>query len=146
MGLRLISFWSGVLYTALHLVVLIVLAALVGHGIVYAGTVVVPLTMLPCVHMAVSVEMAFAAHKGEPFGVIVWLAWFAIWLPAATGVLVWLVVGWLATGVQLDAALAGLSLLLLALLWPPYVAVALYYHHLRRADASKNKKGQKPQT
>ena len=139
MGLRLVSFWCGVLYTALHLLALIALAVLVGRGAVSAGQLVVPLTMVPCVHMAVSVEMSFAAHKCEPFGVAVWLAWFGVWLPAATGLLVWLAAGWLATGVQLDLALAVLSVLLLALLWPAYVAVAFFYHQLRVSETVKAK-------
>ncbi|KAF0296904.1 hypothetical protein FJT64_005643 [Amphibalanus amphitrite] len=139
MGLRLASFWTGVLYTVLHLFVLIALAVLVGRGAVSAGQLVVPLTMLPCVHMAVSVEMAFAAHKCDPFGVAVWLAWFGVWLPVATGLLAWLAIGWMAAGGQLSVALTVLSSLLLALLWPPYAAVALFYYELVKSEKPKEK-------
>ena len=138
MILRTLSFWSGVLHTVLYLLSLIALAILVGRGdVVSPGRLVVPLTMVPCLHMAVCIEMAYSAHKCELFGLAVWLAWFAVWLPAMTAGLVWLAVCWLETAAQLDVALAVLSLLLLALLWPAYGAVALYYRQLYKTEKTK---------
>ena len=137
MNLRTLSFWSGVLHTLLYLLSLIALAVLVGRGDVSPGQLVVPLTMVPCLHMAVCVEMAFSAHKCESFGLAVWLAWFAVWLPLMSVGLVWLVVCWLAEGSQLEVALAGLCLVLLVLLWPPYVVVGMYFSELRNKERAK---------